>query len=174
MASQVKEKFVENLTDDLKGSAHLLISEYSGMTAEEFDALRAVLNPMGAKFKVVKNRLAKIAFDKSGFNDLQNYMKGPSAIAYQGNDGASLTKALLKFSEQHSNLKIRAGRLFGITADFKTLKSMAELPSKEVLLATLCVRIQSPLYSLARTLNQPLQSLHSALTALAKKKAPAA
>lgn len=170
MPSAVKEKFVESLSEELKGSSHVVVSEYQGMTAEEFDQLRASLLPLGAKFKVVKNRLAKIAFDGSGFSELKDYMKGPSAITFLGQDPAGVTKALLKFSEQHTNLKIKAGRMFGMTADNKTLKALAALPSKEVLIATLLARLNSPVQRLASTINQPLQSLHSVLVALAKKK----
>lgn len=176
MTSAVKEKFVDSLTEELKGSTHVVISEYQGMTAAELDELRASLAPLGAKFKVVKNRLAKFALDKSGFSELKDHMKGPSAITYLGADPAGISKALLKFGETHTNLKIRAGRLFGMTADLKALKTLANLPSREVLLATLLARLNSPLTHLASTLNAPLQSLHSALNALAKKKesAPAA
>lgn len=170
MTSAVKEKFVDTLSEELKGSSHIVVSEYQGMTAVEFDELRASLATQGAKFKVVKNRLAKLALDKSGFADLKDLLKGPSAITYLGTDPAGISKILLKFSEGHTNLKVRGGKLFGTTADFKTLKEMSSLPSREVLLATLLARLNAPLQHLASTLNSPLQSLHSALVALAKKK----
>src|SRR5262245_8014164 len=141
MPSAIKEKQVSQLTEDLKTSGHVVVTEYQGMTAEEFDALRAALRPLGAKYKVVKNRLAKISLDATGYADLKNSMKGPAALAYQGNDGAALIKALFKFGEQHTNFKVKAGRLFGITADVKNLKVMADLPSREVLLATLLARM---------------------------------
>jgi large subunit ribosomal protein L10 len=176
MPSAVKEKFVDSLSQELKTSAHVVVSEYQGMTAVEFDELRASLAPQGAKFKVVKNRLAKRALENSGFSELKEYLKGPSAITYLGSDAAGISKILLKFSETHTNLKVRGGRLLGTTADFKTLKALANLPSREVLLATLLARLNSPLIQLASTLNSPLQKLHTALNALAKKKetAPAA
>lgn len=170
MPSQIKEKQVGDLTEELKTSAHLIITEYQGLTAAEFDELRAALRPLGAKYKVVKNRLAKIAFDKTGYSDIKNFMKGPSAIAYQGSDPSILTKALFKFSEQHTNLKVRAGRLFGMAADSAMLKAIANLPSREVLIATLLGRLNSPVQKLMATMNEPLRSLHSALSALAKKK----
>jgi large subunit ribosomal protein L10 len=170
MPSAVKEKQVTTLTEELKTSAHVVINEYQGMTAEEFDALRAAIRPFGAKYKVVKNRLAKLSFDSTGFSELKNSMKGPSALAYQGTDAAGIIKTLFKFAEQHTNFKVKAGRLFGITADNKNLKAMAELPSREVLLATLLARMNGPLTTLVITLNEPLRSLHAALSALAKKK----
>jgi len=170
MPSEIKEKLVTDLIEELKISKHVLVTEYQGMTAGEFDELRAVLRPLGSKYKVVKNRLAKIAFEKAGHADLKIFMKGPSAIAYQGNDGASLAKILFKFSEQHTNLKVRAGRIENVTTDAKGLKTISNLPSREVLIAILLSRMQGPLQTLMATLNAPLSSLHRALGVLAKKK----
>lgn len=170
MANAIKEKQVGDLTEELKSSAHVVVTDYQGMTAVEFDALRAAIRPFGAKYKVVKNRLAKISFEATGFTDLKDKMKGPSAIAYQGTDAPSIVKALFKFSETHSNFKVKAGRIFGITADTTNLKAMADLPSREVLLATLLARMNGPLTSLVTVLNEPLRSLQAALSSIAKKK----
>lgn len=174
MANETKEKFVAELTEDIKSSEHFLVTEYQGMSAEEFDQLRAALRNVGSKYKVVKNRLARIAFESIDCKDLNSYLKGPSAIAYHGNDGAAVAKVLFKFSEDHPNMKVKAGKLFGTIADAKMLKAMASLPSREVLLATLASRLNSPLVTLARTLQEPLRSLHAALSAAAKKKEAAA
>ena len=174
MANTVKEKFVGDLTDELKKSEHVVVTEYQGMTAEEFDALRAALRPLGAKYKVVKNRLAKIALGNAGFSDLGSFLKGPSAITFQGRDGAAITKTLFKFSEDHQKFKVRAGRVLGLTADSKGLRDLSSLPSREVLLATLLSRLNAPLTTLAATLSEPLRGLHAALTAAAKKKETAA
>ena len=97
-------------------------------------------------------------------------MKGPSAIAYQGTDAAAIVKALFNFGEKHEKFKVKAGRLFGITADTKNLKAMADLPSREVLMATLLARMNGPLTNLVTVLNEPLRSLQAALSAVAKKK----
>ena len=170
MPNEIKVNQIEGLTKELKGSSHVIVTQYQGMTAEEFNALRAAIRPYGAKYKVVKNRLAKISLEATGFGDLKDLMKGPSAITYMGNDGASIVKALFKFGETHVNFKVRAGRLLGITADLKNLKEMADLPSREVLLATLLARLNGPLTTLVTTLNEPLRSLQAALSAFAKKK----
>jgi large subunit ribosomal protein L10 len=174
MPSEIKEKSVAELTEDLKGSSQVVVTHYQGLTAEELDALRSAIRPFGAKYKVVKNRLAKIAFEATGFGALKDHMKGPVAIAYKGTDVAGLAKAMFKFSEEHPNFKIRMGFLFGTTADPANLKAIATLPSKEVLLATLLATLNSPLQRLASTLNEPLQKMHRSLTALAKKKEAAA
>lgn len=170
MASAIKEKQVANLTEELKKSPHVVVTEYQGLTAVEFDELRAAIRPFGGKYKVVKNRLAKLSLEATGFTDLKTNMKGPSAIAYQGTDGAAMIKALFKFGEAHTNFKVKAGRLFGITADMKNLKAMADLPSREVLMATLLARMNGPLTNLVTVMQEPLRSLHAALSAVAKKK----
>jgi large subunit ribosomal protein L10 len=170
MPSEIKEKVVAALAEDLKGITHLVVTQYQGLTAEEFDSLRNAIRPLGAKYTVVKNRLAKIAFEQNGFGSMKDYMKGPTAIAYKGSDVAALAKVLFKFSDEHPNFKVRAGYVFGNATDPSSLKAIANLPSKEVLLATLLARLQSPLTKLAATLNEPLRSLHASLTAVAKKK----
>lgn len=170
MASAVKEKLVTDLRESLNGSPHVVVTQYQGLTAEELDALRAALRPLGARYKVVKNRLAQLAFKDAGFSDLNPHMKGPSAIVFQGTDAQGITRALFKFGETHEKLKVRAGHVFGAVSDSKDLKAIANLPSKEVLLSTLLARLNSPLQTLAATLNEPLRSLHTALSALSKKK----
>jgi len=174
MASELKEKLVADLTEDLKDSTQVVVTHYQGLTAEELDALRNSIRPFGAKYKIVKNRLAKIAFEATGFGALKDEMKGPSAIAYKSTDIAGMTKALFKFSDEHPNFKIRVGYLFGATANAADLKAIGSLPSKEVLLATLLATLNSPLQRLAATLNEPLRSIHAALSAVAKKKESAA
>lgn len=170
MANEIKEKFVAELAEDLKGSTQIVVTHYQGMTADELDGIRTAIRPFGGKYKVVKNRLAKIAFDSTGFGPLKESMKGPVAIAYKATDVAGMTKALFKFSEDHPNFKVKMGFLFGATTDPASLKVIANLPSREVLLSTLLATLNSPLQRLAATLNEPLQSLHRSLSAVAKKK----
>ena len=170
MPSAIKEKQVGELTDALKDSKHIVVTEYQGLAAGELDELRAALRPLGASYKVVKNRLAKLAFEKTGYGELNDALKGPSAIVYRGGDPAAIARTLFKFGEKHTNLKVRAGHVYGSKTDGKSLRMIANLPSREVLLATLLSRMNSPLQTLMATLNEPLRSLHAALTAVGKKK----
>jgi large subunit ribosomal protein L10 len=170
MPSEVKEKFVAELTEELKKSPHVLVTEYSGMKADEFNELRAKLRTVGAKYKVVKNRLARIAFKNIGWDGLNEKMKGPSAIAFMGKDSAAVAKVLNEFGTSHQMFKVRAGHVYGKVEDAATLKVIATLPSKEVLLATLLARLNSPLTTLIVTLKEPLRALNASLSAVAKKK----
>ncbi|MFN0116678.1 MAG: 50S ribosomal protein L10 [Elusimicrobiota bacterium] len=171
MANQIKENIVTELAKELKETKHVVVTQYQGMTAEGFDALRKALTPLGGKYKVVKNRLAKIAFDQSGFDDLKDQMKGPSAIVYSGSDGAAITKALFKFTESNDKFRVRGGKILGLVTDSNGLRTISNLPSKEVLMSTLLARMQSPLISLVQIMNEPLSKLQRALSALAKTKA---
>ena len=103
-------------------------------------------------------------------------MKGPTAIAYHGKDSSAVTKVLANFAKDHKKLKLKAGHLFGNVFDTSGVRDIANLPSREVLLATLAARLNSPLQSLLMALNEPMRSLHAALSAVSKKKesAPAA
>ncbi len=170
MPSEIKEKFISDLTEDLKGSGHLVVTEYQGLTTDELNGLRAQLATVGSKYKIVKNRLAKLVLKKIGWGAIESSLKGPSALAYHGQDSAAMTKILFKFSEDHKNLKVKSGHLFGNAVDLQVLKTIATLPSKEVLLATLLARLNSPLQSLLLVLNEPMRALHASLTAVAKNK----
>ncbi len=177
MPSQLNQTLVADLTDELKKSPHVVVTEYQGMKAEEFNELRANLNKVGAKYKVVKNRLARIAFKNVGWVGLDDLMKGPSAIVYHGTDGAALTRTLFDFSVKHQNLKVKVGHVYGAKASAVDLKTISQLPSKEVLLSTLLARLNSPLTTLILTMKEPIRGLHAAMSAVAKKKeavAPAA
>lgn len=170
MPNTTKEKLVQSLTDELKKSDQVIVTEYQGMKAEEFDAIRAKLKPIGAKYKVVKNRLAKIALKNVGWDALSSHLKGSSAIAYQANDAAQLAKVLSDYGTDNKKFKLKAGHVFGFVADEQGLKTIANLPSREVLLATLLARMNGPLSKFVATLNEPIRSLHGALSAVVKKK----
>lgn len=169
MPSALKEKFVDTLTEELKKSDHVIVSDFQGMTAEQLNDLRAKLRDLGAKYKVVKNRLAKISIKNVGW-DIEDQLKGPSALVFQGEDVASITKVLYEFSKANKAPKIKGGFMFGKKADQKDVTSVAQLPSREVLLATLASRLNGPLQSLLATLNEPLRALHASLSAVAKNK----
>lgn len=170
MPSAVNEKSVADLTAELKSSSHVVVTDYQGLTTEELNDLRAKLRPFGTKYKIIKNRLAKIALQNVGWTGLEASLKGSTAIAFKGQDFAGISKILFKFSEEHKNLKVRSGHAFGNVIDGVSIKAVASLPSREVLLATLLTRLQTPLQTLASTLNEPLRSIHGALSALARKK----
>jgi len=169
MANAGKEKLVEDLTSELKKSEHVLVTHYQGLSSDEMSQLRNKLAELGAKYKVVKNRLANIALKKVGW-DLEASLKGPSALAYQGKDIAAVAKVLDQVSIKNKKFKIIAGHFFGKAADAGMIQSIATLPSREVLLATLAARLNGPLQSLVATLSEPMRALHAALGAFAKKK----
>ena len=170
MPSAVKISMVDKLTEELKSSEQVIVTEYKGMKADQFNSLRAKIRPLGAKYTVVKNRLAKIALKNIGREKLGENLKGPSALAYQSKDGVALAKILSDFSGENKNFQVKAGYLLGLLADANTMRTIASLPSREVLMATLLARMNSPLQKLLATLNEPMRSLHASLSAVAKKK----
>ena len=170
MPSIAKEKFVADLTEELKKSEHLLVTDYQGLTTAELNDLRAQLLKIGSKYKIIKNRLARIAFKKLGWAELEPQLKGPSGIAYLGKDASGLAKIVATFGKEHKNLKIKGGVLFKQAANSQVIKEIASLPSREVLIATLLSRLNSPLTTFVATLSEPLRALARGLSAVAKKK----
>ena len=82
----------------------MIVTEFQGLKAEEFDAIRAKLKPIGAKYKVVKNRLAKIALKNVGWDSLGSHLRGASAIAYQASDSAELAKILSAYGAENKKI----------------------------------------------------------------------
>ena len=172
MANQQKIDFVDTLADELRGSPDGILTDYQGLKAGDFSELRARLRAVGAKYKVVKNRLARLAFQKAGWSGLEAHLKGPSALVYKGENGPAILKALLAFDAKGEKLKLKGGRLFGQVFGRNDLRSIADLPSRKVLLSHLLGRLNGPLQTLAATLNEPVRGLGAVLSALAQKREP--
>ena len=176
MPNTANVEFVENLTQDLKGSDHVLVTDYQGLDSESLYELRTRLRGLGAKYKIVKNRLARLAFKNVGWEGLDDQLKGPTAIAYNSADVAALAKLMQEFGAKRDRFKVKGGFLFGKSASAVDVRTIASLPSRDVMIATLAMRLNSPLQTFVSTLIEPVRALHAALSAVGKKKpaAPAA
>lgn len=147
-----KQQAVAELAEKIKNSVSGVLVNYQGITVEDDTAMRKALREAGVKYMVVKNTLTGRACDMVGYSDMKQYLNGMTAIAISENDAVAPAKVLKKFAEKVESFKILAGYLDGAVIDEKTVTALADIPSKETLIAKFLGSIQSPLYGLAYAL----------------------
>lgn len=147
-----KQQAVAELAEKIKNSVAGVLVNYQGITVEDDTAMRKALREAGVKYMVVKNTLTGRACDMVGYSEMKQYLNGMTAIAISENDAVAPAKVLKKYAEKVESFKILAGYLDGAVIDEKTVIELADIPSKETLIAKFLGSIQSPLYGLAYAL----------------------
>jgi large subunit ribosomal protein L10 len=170
MARPDKAAAVAELTDAFRESSAAVLTEYRGLTVAQLKELRRSLAG-NATYSVVKNTLTKIAAREAGVDSLEPLLEGPSAIAFVTGDPVEVAKSLRSFGRDHPLLVVKGGVLDGraITAD--EVKKLADLESREVLLAKLAGGLNAPAQKLASALAAPLSQFARLLGALEAKAA---
>lgn len=171
MATAQKEATVNLLKEKLQESQGAILADYRGLNVSEVTELRSKLREANVEFKVAKNTLTKRAADEVGIEGLDPFLEGPTAIAFGMEDPVSPAKILSEFAKDHKALEIKAGILEGKVIDIEAIKALAELPSKEELIAKVLGGMQSPLYGFAGSLQGLLRNLVYVLSAVQEKKA---
>ena len=147
-----KQQIVADLAEQIKNSTAGVVVNYQGITVENDTAMRKALREAGVSYKVVKNTLTGRACDMVGYGDMKQYLNGMTAIAISENDAVAPAKVLKKFADKVESFQILAGYLDGAVIDEKTVVALADIPSKETLIAKFLGSIQSPLDGLAYAL----------------------
>jgi len=156
--TQEKIESVEELKRRLRGVKTVLLAEYRGLTVQQLSDLRRQLRSVSAEYKVVKNRLAKLALsdDLAGVKGL---LKGPTGMIIAKDDPVAVAKALHTFARANQALVIKAGYVDGQMLEPAGLKALADLPSKEALRAQIVGALQGPLTQLVGLLQAPQREL---------------
>ena len=147
-----KQKAVAELAEQIKNSVSGVLVNYQGITVEDDTAMRKALREAGVRYTVVKNTLTGRACDMVGYGDMKQYLNGMTAIAISDNDAVAPAKILKKYADKVESFNILAGYLDGAVIDAATVNEVAEIPSKETLIAKFLGSIQSPVYGLAYAL----------------------
>lgn len=174
MPTEAKKAAVAELREDLSGAKATIVSDYRGLTVSEISAVRRVLRGEGIKYRVVKNRLAKIAAQEAGNTELVGLLQGPTALAIGGGDEVALARSFLNAVRPFKTVTVRGAVLSGKMVDADSVTRLSMLPSREVLLGQLAGSMMAPLASLASLLAAPLRNLGYALAELMSKKSAAA
>ena len=168
-----KETIVEDLQAKLNASPFLFVADYTGLKVDQFAELRNRLWNVGARCHVVKNTFLRRAAKSAGLPDLDG-LNGQTAIVVGEKDVAAAAKVLKNFTAEFKKPEMKTGVVDRIVVSTEQIKAIADLPSREVLLATLLGTLNAPASQLVRVLNEPASSLARLLQAKAEKDAASA
>src|SRR5438477_2337227 len=164
-----KADIVSDLAAKLKGSPFILVTNYQRMKVDHFGDLRTRLAPAGAEVRVVKNSFLKRAMSDSGLPDVAEKLRGQTAIVMGKKDVAPVAKILKAFAAEFKIATLKIGVIDKSILSAQEIEALADLPSREVLLAQLLGLLMSPATKLVRLLNEPGASLARLLNAKAQK-----
>ena len=147
-----KKQIVADLAESIKNSPAGVLVNYQGITVENDTKMRKELREAGIKYVVMKNTMTGRACEMNDMNEMKPYLNGMTALAIAGEDPIAPAKILKGYADKIESFNIVAGYLDGKVVDDKTVLALAEIPSKEVLIAKFLGSIRSPLYGLAYAL----------------------
>ncbi|TMC00936.1 MAG: 50S ribosomal protein L10 [Chloroflexi bacterium] len=165
-----KVEQVDVLTEKLKKAKVAVLTDYRGLTVSQMQELRGKLRTGNVEYRVVKNTLARRAADAAGYKALESELKGPIAIAF-GYEDLSLPPRLINEFVRTTRLKLEVvgGLVEGRVFNRDQVRQLADLPSRDVLLAQLLGTLQSPVGQLVGIMQTPLQQLMGVLEAYKSK-----
>jgi large subunit ribosomal protein L10 len=164
-----KAATIEEIAAQIEGSEAIFAVDYRGISVSQAAELRGNLREADASFRVVKNRLTKLAAEKVGEARLAELLEGPTALTFVRGDTAQAAKAISTFNREHEVLAFKGGFMDGLTLDQDKFKSIARLPARPVLDGQLAGVVASPLTGLVRGLGSMIQGLALQLGQIAEQ-----
>ena len=152
MQREEKREFVKQFNSVLKDKEFMLVANYQGLNVSQISTLRSQISAANSNFRVAKNTLAKMAIKNTNFEMLEKLFVGPTSIAYS-DDPVSTSKVLVDFAKDNDNLKILGGVMGDKELSVDDIKTLASLPSLEVLRAQLIGLLVSTQTSIVCALN---------------------
>jgi large subunit ribosomal protein L10 len=169
MPTQAKAAVIDEITERFQQSSAAVLTEYRGLTVAQLTQLRRSLGA-GSSYAVVKNTLTKRAAEQVGFSDLSPLLSGPTAIAFIEGDPVEAAKAIRDFARAHPLLVVKGGVVEGRTVDAREVTRLADVESREVLLAKLAGAMKGNLTKAAGLFQAPLSQVARLAAALQEKK----
>ena len=167
MNKEKKQSYISEMTTQFDKSEAVIVTHYQGLTVNQLDELRAKMREHGIIFKITKNRITKIALEKTRCKELSNLFTGPTAVALS-EDAITSAKILTNFSKENSNLKILGGIMGNDILDVAGVRNVASLPSLDEARAKIVGILRSPAQKIASILLAPASKI--AILALEKSK----
>ncbi|MBQ3552747.1 MAG: 50S ribosomal protein L10 [Clostridia bacterium] len=152
---EMKAALVSEVADKIKRAQSVVVFDYRGLTVEEVTALRVEMRKAGVDYVVLKNTIFERAAREAGISEtVNNMLKGPSAFAFGYEDPAAPAKILKETIKKAKKCEMKGGLINGIVSSAKDMDQLAELPSREVLIARMLGSMMSPITGLAIALDQ--------------------
>ena len=167
MNKEQKKNYIAEMAANFENSEAVLVTHYQGLTVKQLDELRKQMRVQGIQFKITKNRITKLALEKTKCKDLVNLFTGPTAVALS-KDAISTAKILTKFSKENNNLKILGGIMGKEILDVVAVANVATLPTLDEARAKIIGILRSPAQKIASILLAPATKI--AILTLKKSK----
>lgn len=165
-----KEQVVNEIKEKFQRAEAVVLVDYRGLNVAEVTELRKRFREAGADYKVYKNTLMTRALTELGMEGLIPYLTGPNAVALGYDDPVVPAKIISEFAKDHEKLEIKAGMISRKVIGAEGIKSLASLPSKEVLVAQVLGGLNAPITGFVNVLQGNIRNLVYALNAIAEKK----
>jgi len=167
MNKEQKKQYINDMSNQFDKSEAVIVAHYQGLTVSQLDDLRKRMREHGIIFKITKNRITKLALEKTKCKDISNLFKGPTAVA-MSEDAITSAKILTKFSKENENLKILGGIMGNDILDLAGVQNVATLPTLDEARAKIVGILRSPAQKIASILLAPASKI--AILALEKSK----
>ena len=167
MNKEQKKQYIDEMTNQFDKSEAVIVTHYQGLTVSQLDDLRKRMREHGIIFKITKNRITKLALEKTKCKDISQLFTGPTAVA-MSEDAIISAKILTKFSKENENLKILGGIMGGDILDVAGVLNVATLPTLDEARAKIVGILRSPAQKIASILLAPASKI--AILALEKSK----
>ena len=168
LTKEQKQEQSTRLRDNLAGVTTLFLLENRGLKVNDVNVLRSEVRKTEATYKVVKNSVVKMAVEGTAMEAITPFLSGPKVLAYTDGDGVALAKVLKTFIKNHPELSFEQAFLEGQILESAEAEKIADMPSREELVAKLLMLLQSPIRRLAVALNAPLQQFATVISQIAE------
>ena len=169
MNREEKSATIQEIAAQIEASEAIFAVDYRGISVSQAAQLRSKLRESDASFRIVKNRLTKLAAEKAGEERLSDLLQGPTALTFVRGDTAQAAKAITTFNKEHDVLTYKGGFMQATSLDETAFVSIARLPSRDVLNGQFAGVVASPITGLVRGLGSMIQGLALQLGQIAEK-----
>lgn len=166
-----KAELVAELAGKLASAKATFIADYRGLSVDEVNDLRGKLRAAGVEYQVVKNTLLKLAIKDTDTACIEEFLQGPTAIAFATEDPVAPAKVLSDYAKGNAKFELKGGSLEGKVLDLNAIRALSDLPSREVLLAKMLGSMNAPVSNFVGVLAAVPRSLVQVLAAIQDKKA---
>ena len=165
-----KVAMIAALKETMKNAKGAVLTDYRGIKVAQDTKLRRKMREAGVQYSVIKNNMASIAAKEAGIEGLDAYLKGPLALVSSDKDPVAAAKLISEFIKENRIMEIKGGLVEGTVIDAEGVKALANLPSREILLARLLGSMQSPITGFVTVLQGNIRNLVYALDQVRQQK----
>ncbi len=170
MPTEQKTETVSDLSQQMTAAKSIVLADFTGLDVASVTQLRRSLRNASVDYRVVKNRLAKLAASDAGLSSLEEFFSGPTAMAFGLDDPLEPVRVLQKFVDTGGKIAIKSGFMDGQVLSPEQVKELASLPSRDELIVKVIGAVQSPMYGLVGVFSTLLRNLVGVVSAIEEAK----